>query len=290
MFLKFSSRLVRNVAFFRCRLVVALISLFKSVFINKSLSAKSPTILSSRVHDAHSDLSPHNQHVVVVLGMHRSGTSLLTGTLQEAGLVLGDVVTSAPHNRKGNREALSIRALHDDLLQRSDGAWNNPPSHVVWEPIHFAFRDLVVDSYRREACWGFKDPRSLFCLEGWLDALPQLQAVAIVRHPEAVARSLHAREGMALDHGLMLWKLYNQKLLYWMNRFDVPLLHFGPDLEAFCADAAVLIAELDLPHRLNAKALQFPDASLQHQSASDLLLPSDIHDLYAHLLERSIQA
>lgn len=288
MFLKFSSRLVRNVASSRSRLVVALSRLFNFVFTNKSLSAKSPAIVSSRVHDAHSDLSPHNQHVVVVLGMHRSGTSLLTGTLQEAGLVLGDVVTSAPHNRKGNREALSIRALHDDLLYRSSGAWNNPPSHVVWEPIHLAFRDLVVDSYRHEACWGFKDPRSLFCLEGWLDALPQLQAVAIVRHPEAVARSLHAREGMALDHGLMLWKLYNQKLLYWMDRIDVPLLHFGSDLDSFCADASSLIDELNLPHRLHAKSLQFPDASLQHQSFSDLPLPADIKELYFHLLERSI--
>ena len=39
-----------------------------------------------------------SQQVVVILGMHRSGTSLLTGTLQEAGLVLGDVVTSAPQS------------------------------------------------------------------------------------------------------------------------------------------------------------------------------------------------
>lgn len=253
-----------------------------------SSSAKRFTIMSSGVHDFHSGSSPHLQKVVVVLGMHRSGTSLLTGTLQEAGLVLGDVVTSAPHNHKGNREALPIRELHDDLLQRSGGAWNKPPSQVVWEPIHLAFRDLVVDAYRGEACWGFKDPRSLFCLEGWLDALPQLQAVAIVRHPEAVARSLYARDHLALDEGLMLWKIYNQKLLYWMDCINVPLLHFGSDLDMFCVDAAVLIEELDLPCRQDAKSFQFPDASLQNQSPSGLQLPSEIDDLYGILLRRCI--
>ena len=63
---------------------------------------------------------------VVVLGMHRSGTSLLAGTLQEAGLELGEVVHSAPHNRKGNRESISIRTLHEDLLERSGGRKRGP--------------------------------------------------------------------------------------------------------------------------------------------------------------------
>ena len=42
--------------------------------------------------------------VVLVLGMHRSGTSCLAGSLQQAGLELGDVFTSNPFNKKGNRE------------------------------------------------------------------------------------------------------------------------------------------------------------------------------------------
>ena len=41
---------------------------------------------------------------IVILGMHRSGTSCLAGCLEELGLHLGTVITSAPHNKKGNRE------------------------------------------------------------------------------------------------------------------------------------------------------------------------------------------
>ena len=126
----------------------------------------------------------------------------------------------------------------------------------------------------------------MFCLEGWLEALPELQAVAIFRHPEAVARSLQAREGMDLADGLVLWTLYNQQLLHWMDQLEVPLLHFGPDLNAFCTDAAALIDRLSLPRRMNATSLQFPDASLQHQSSSKLPLPRNVQALYNELLDR----
>ena len=69
------------------------------------------------------------QRSVVILGMHRSGTSVLAGSLQEAGLVLGDVVTQAPHNKKGNRENRAIMFMQEDLLQSNGGSWDNPPKN-----------------------------------------------------------------------------------------------------------------------------------------------------------------
>ena len=219
--------------------------------------------------------------------MHRSGTSLLTGTLQEAGLVLGDVVTAAPHNRKGNRESLPIRALHDDLMQRAGGDWDRPPQQVSWQPVHTALRDAVIDSHLNDSFWGFKDPRTLFCLEGWLDVLPNLQMVAIVRHPEAVARSLQARNGMALADGLELWRLYNARLLDWLERRPgMPLLHFNDDLDRFRVDVVALMTTRALPRRLKPEALRFPDAALQHQRSGQEPLPPAVDALYQQLLER----
>ena len=219
--------------------------------------------------------------------MHRSGTRLLTGTLQESGLVLGDVVTVAPHNRKGNRESLPIRALHDDLMQRAGGDWDRPPQQVSWQPVHTALRDAVIASHLGDSFWGFKDPRTLFCLEGWLDVLPNLQMVAIVRHPEAVARSLQARNGMALADGLELWRLYNARLLSWLERRPgMPLLHFADDLDRFRVDVVSLMTTLALPRRLKPDALRFPDAALQHQRSSQEPLPPPVDALYQQLLER----
>ena len=67
------------------------------------------------------------QRPIVMLGMHRSGTSVLAGSLHEAGLALNDVVTQAPHNRKGNRESRAIMFMQEDLLKCNGGAWDDPP-------------------------------------------------------------------------------------------------------------------------------------------------------------------
>lgn len=58
-------------------------------------------------------LSPYAS-TVLILGMHRSGTSCLAGSLQEAGLYLGEVNTAAPHNAKGNRESRDCKFSCDE--------------------------------------------------------------------------------------------------------------------------------------------------------------------------------
>ena len=64
--------------------------------------------------------------VIAVLGMHRSGTSCLTGLLEDAGVCLGNVSKQNPYNRKGNQENLQIMYLHDAVLDDNRGSWNNP--------------------------------------------------------------------------------------------------------------------------------------------------------------------
>ena len=235
---------------------------------------------------------PSIQHetsrTVVILGMHRSGTSLLTGTLQEAGLVLGDVVNSAPHNRKGNRESIPIQILHEDLLERAGGSWDKPPAAVQWSRVHHALRDQIIGQFQGHSVWGFKDPRTLFCLEGWLEAIPELQLVAIVRHPESVARSLQARNGFPLEQGLELWLQYNRRLQWWLDQRDVPLVHFFDDLDGFRLQATALIRQLDLPLKRSASDLKFADAALQHQAPHGLVLPSAVRDLYEDLSSRTV--
>ena len=71
--------------------------------------------------------------VITVLGMHRSGTSSLVGSLEEAGLPLGDVRdTGGDSNEKGHREPGELIALHDDVLITSGGAWHLPPAEARW--------------------------------------------------------------------------------------------------------------------------------------------------------------
>jgi len=58
--------------------------------------------------------------------MHRSGTSVLTGTLAKSGLELGPTFSNLFDNRMGNQESPWIMDLHEDILQRNGGSCDNP--------------------------------------------------------------------------------------------------------------------------------------------------------------------
>lgn len=223
---------------------------------------------------------------VAILGMHRSGTSLLAGTLEECGLDLGEVNTSAPANRKGNRESWLLTALHEDLLRAAGGGWDAPPERPVsWGPLHRKIRDLYIGQFAASPIWGFKDPRLLFCLEGWLEVLPGLELVGVFRHPLEVARSLVRRTPARFtpDKALGLWLAHNRRLIAWQERIACPLLEYGDDGGAFNARAVALARRLGLPRAADAAALTFFDASLRHERADDAALPAEVAATYARL-------
>ena len=169
------------------------------------------------------------QRVVAVLGMHRSGTSALTGSLQKQGLYLGRVSTQNVHNPKGNREATEIRMLNEDVLRSSGGAWDRPPRDVSWEPQHTERARVVLAEHAGHEVWGFKDPRTLVTLAGWLELVPDLERVGVFRHPADVARSLERRNRMDADDAVALWRVYNEALLEEQRREPFPLLCFDED-------------------------------------------------------------
>src|SRR5439155_23365882 len=109
------------------------------------------------------------------------------------GVFLGEVSRKNPHNLKGNHESARIMELHEDLLRANGGRWDDPPLHVRWSARHEALRDEIIQGYAGAGLWGFKDPRTLLTLEGWLKALPDLVRLGIFRHPRLVAQSLQAR-------------------------------------------------------------------------------------------------
>jgi hypothetical protein len=220
--------------------------------------------------------------VVCIVGMHRSGTSCLAGCLEEAGLELGDVVTEAPHNLKGNRESLTIRGLHEELLQESGGSWDRPPVRVRWQARHRAQRDEIIASHRGRPIWGFKDPRTLLTIDGWLEALPGMRLVGSYRHPLAVGRSLARRDGMSLDEGVRLWTHYNRILLDLHLQRGCALIRF--DLPA--ADYLAGVTRLARSYRLEVPAagLRFFDEALRRQGAEPAQpLPPETVALWARL-------
>ena len=207
---------------------------------------------------------------VIVLGMHRSGTSLLTGSLEAAGLHLGKVNHAAPFNRKGNKENEPIRDFHDELLAKNGASWDRPPKgQVRWDRSDEERARSLIEPYLRSARpWGFKDPRTIWMVEGWLQLLPSARIIGIFRHPSLVARSLAARTGdltIATREGLRLWCAYNAELLRLNRKYQFPLVHFRTDEafeEDFIAPLTAFARSIGLPGSLD----RFFDGRLVHQT------------------------
>ena len=217
----------------------------------------------------------------MVVGMHRSGTSFLTGSLQLAGLELGKHSAWNPHNLKGNRENEDIVIFHDELLARHGFAWDNPPpSSLTWtEPDRQAARQWMAQ-YEGISHWGFKDPRSLLLVEGWQRLVPNLRFIGIFRHPVAVARSLDARGGMPQGQAFALWKAYNSKLLALHKIRAFPVLCFDEDENTLHQKLDSVLAELGLKSPPDER---FFSSELKHHKAENSPVPDDLHSLYDSL-------
>ncbi len=185
--------------------------------------------------------------MIVILGMHRSGTSCLTGSLQKCGLFLGKHHTWNPHNKRGNRENADIVGLHDKILLANNGSWDNPPSRIKWQPEHIEIAKQILADYSEQTIWGFKDPRTLLTIEGWQHiADEKIQYIGIFRHPDAVANSLYKRSKITKDQAYRLWHHYNKRLLAEHKKHHFPILCFDWSEQKFHDKLEQALSDLGL--------------------------------------------
>jgi hypothetical protein len=218
--------------------------------------------------------------VVCVLGMHRSGTSCLAGSLHRQGLYMGEVTPPRPGNRRGHFENFDVMHLQDELLESSDGAWWGPPETVAWKPEHYEEARTILARHGGRPVWGFKDPRTLLTLEGWRALVPDLELVGIFRHPLRVARSLNSRGGMRLEKGLELWEDYNERLAALHAEAPFPVVCF--DDEARVLEEKLRRAGEMLDLRDEPEEPFFTD-ELRTEPAEGAELPPQVEALYERL-------
>jgi hypothetical protein len=151
---------------------------------------------------------------VIVLGMHRSGTSAVTRVINLLGArVGGPVMAPQPDNPAGFWEVESLMHLNDDLLGRLGGSWDAPPAPPPgWErspsvaEVASHARDVFASAHPSEP-WVWKDPRVCVLLPFWLAVLGRRHvAVVVLRDPVAIARSLARRNGLPPRLALAVWE------------------------------------------------------------------------------------
>jgi hypothetical protein len=231
--------------------------------------------------------------ITAILGMHRSGTSCLAGSLQQLGLHLGTVFEWSPYNLKGNRENADIMQLNESVLNASNGSWDRPPAALRWNEEHAGQRDAIIDvgTQTNRTNWGFKDPRTLLTLAFWQDAPVEMKFAGAFRHPRLVARSLEARSGIPIEDAFSLWKRYNELLLTYQHKYGFPLVSFDVPSEEY-AEAVKRTSEyLQLPRPAErVSESPFLEDQLRHQDLQTTELPDDLAELYNGLVDAYHQA
>jgi hypothetical protein len=162
--------------------------------------------------------------VVCVLGMHRSGTSLVTRLVHGLGFDLGPsealIVDPPEHNRGGYWEHRGFNAIDEQLLARLGGSWHQPPALLDgWEAqpalddLALRARDLVAEMSASSSRWAWKDPRASLTLPFWQRLLPDASYVVCVRDPASVAASLRQRDAFDSEKAARLWLLHTASAL-----------------------------------------------------------------------------
>jgi len=159
----------------------------------------------------------HTSHAVLVLGMHRSGTSAATGALVLRGAWPGeDLMPATPENPKGYWENMGIVTIHEQLLTALGHAWDDlrplPDGWLHQEAATIArnqLRTLITTELMQHPTWAVKDPRLCRLLPLWQPLLEELgiaaSALIVVRDPREVAASLLARDQWPLELSRALW-------------------------------------------------------------------------------------
>lgn len=172
-----------------------------------------------------------NQHAggfpLLVLGMHRSGTSLLAGLLHQAGVSMGDsLLPPEQGNPRGLYEDSRYVKWHEALLAHNrdpdpdlcGSRWllREPPPRLDWEKVSREAKAAIPAPSAR-AAWGWKDPRSLLFLEEWFRRYPEARGILVFRHPLEVYASFIRRGDWAvsLDPSLAFdsYRIYYQSVL-----------------------------------------------------------------------------
>jgi glycosyltransferase involved in cell wall biosynthesis len=247
------------------------------------------------------------QQLIVVLGMHRSGTSIVTRGLEVVGVRLGDKLMPpvAGVNDKGFFEDLDIYALNEELLNVLGKHWYSIESVNSIDIDALCDRGYILRAIEllrgrlaKNEVFGFKDPRATKLLPFWLKVFEagefDVRFVLVLRNPIAVAISLQKRDKLEPEHAYYIWVDHYLSCLSFLKNhsvvsvdYDQLLQHPEQELhrvatwlgKALDQDALVSYRESFLDEGLRHSVFKSNDVYV------DVSVPQLVKEIYAFLLE-----
>lgn len=203
---------------------------------------------------------------LIVAGMHRSGTSLMTAVVGALGVDLGDRLLDGDiHNAKGYFEDVDFLEFQRKVLQS-----RSPVNDLGWpdwgwtesETINLSHLEeyvpeaqSLIEVRQNRELWGWKDPRTTLLLDFWAELLPNARYLLVYRFPWDVADSVlrvnHPTFVANPDYALRSWYFYNRALLkfYCDHRDQSVLINVNEFLNHPQLGIDLLVSKLGLAQR-----------------------------------------
>ena len=146
---------------------------------------------------------------IIIAGMHRSGTSMVTNILQKLGLTIGSKLDS-------NHESIFFQRINIWMMSLLGSSWDSPKSfenidkdvkeNIIIQlnkllnsrtnSLYFGWSSIIKKGSFNEINrpWGWKDPRNSFTSSIWKEVFPHSKSIHIIRHPIDTAESLLRRQ------------------------------------------------------------------------------------------------
>ena len=128
--------------------------------------------------------------IFVVLGMHKSGTTLVSQILHNSGINMVETSGEDISYDEGNKyERQSVLDLNMELLGARDCEVRDLPKPQGLDMTaaqQDRMRRIIADCNAEATNWGFKDPRSAYTYPLWRKELPNHRIIAIYRQPDEI--------------------------------------------------------------------------------------------------------
>ena len=243
------------------------------------------------------------RRAILILGMHRSGTSAVGAALSVCGVDFGERLMKATPgvNEKGFWEHIDITEIHDQLLLELGSSWDDVrPLPANWEKTFEAQRAMqslraVIDrDFSNIPLWGVKDPRLCRLLPLWHILLSEMDIdagyVITLRHPVEVILSLEKRDGFSQAKALHLYATHLLNAEYWTRGYKRTFIQYGDLIqnpESTIKEALIkleIASDMDIGEPLS----NLIEPGLQHHhvrvdenyrdGASNVSMPEEIFD------------
>jgi hypothetical protein len=157
-----------------------------------------------------------SQKVIVVVGMHRSGTSVVASILSKLGVHLGNNLLGASFaNPKGHYEDQDFLQLNKKILWNAKGEWDSPPDNRQLLNSWSRYKDeasSIIEKKCANEIWGWKEPRTSLMLHLYSEILKTFTVMYCRRDADDVASSLRKRNHFKMSYSKALKREYDQRI------------------------------------------------------------------------------